>query len=209
MRVILRWSRRAVPCWCAIAAVATVVALAPALPAQTDSLKPTIGLSLAGGPALSVGAARGTARVGYLVQGSLARMLPTSPWRLRADVVYQHLGDVGEHMRYSGDWIQSERGDAASTALVFASVALMHRATPHVLPYLLGGMGGGWVDEMRMDAGLAQGAGAVRFAWQSGAGVEWLRGDRALTLEARAQSARAALGQRWYTTVPVLVGVRW
>ena len=208
MHAIPHWCYRPAPRWYA-AGVALALAFAPTLPAQTDTLKPTIALSLAAGPSIRVGPSAGAARVGYIVQGSLARMLSTSPWRVRADVIYQHVGDVGEHTRYRSDWIPGESGDAWSTALAFASVARTHRLTPHVRPYLLGGVGGGWVDEMRMDGSLALGRGAVRFAWQAGAGVEWMRGERALTLEGRVQSARAALGQRWYTTAPVLFGVRW
>lgn len=209
MHAVPRWPWAAVPRWGAAVAVGSVVALAPALRAQTDSLKPAFSVSLAAGPALAIGALPGTARVGYLAQGSLTRIWPASPWRMRGDVVYQHLGDVGEHMRYVSDRNPGERGDAASAALAFASVVLAHRVTPTVLPYVLGGVGGGWVDEMRMADGLAEGRGALRSAWQGGAGFEWARGERVLTLEARVQSARGALGQRWYTTLPVLVGVRW
>ena len=209
MRAVPRWSRRAARGWRAAAAVATAVGLAPALHAQTDSLKSAISLSLAAGPALAVGVVPGSQRSGYLAQGSLARTWPTSPWRIRGDVIYQHLGDVGEHMRYASDRNLGQRDNAASAALAFVSVALGPRVTPNVLPYVLGGVGGGWIDEMRMTDGIAEGGGAVRLAWQGGAGVEWVRGERALTLEARVQAARAALGQRWYSTVPLLVGVRW
>ena len=208
MRAVPRWSRTARG-WCAATAVATAVGLVPALHAQTDSLKSAISVSLAAGPAVAVGVVPGGQRVGYLAQGSLTRTWSTSPWRVRGDVVYQHLGDVGEHMRYAGDRTPGERGNAASAALAFASVGFAHRLTPNVLPYLLGGVGGGWIDEMRMTDGFAQGGGAARLAWQGGAGVEWVRGERALTLEARVQAARAAIGPRWYSTVPLLVGVRW
>ena len=200
-------SRLAAARWFAGGAIGAAIAITSPLRAQTDSATRTTRFSVAAGPALTVGVLRSAASLGYLAQASVVRVRPTSPWRLRGDVVYQHVGDAGQHMRKPSDRDPRARDAAASSALGLVNVALATRHSRSFTTYLLVGAGGGWTDEMRMSDRVVRGGGAMRLAWQGGAGLEWVRRGRVVSLESRLQTTRSTLAPRWYTTVPLLLGV--
>lgn len=201
-------------CVCAFkvrsAALAVAVAFLrapPPLHAQTDSAPPAIRFGLAAGPAVTFGELSSSARVGYALQGSVSLVRPRSLWRVRGDLVYQHVGSLDGDMQSYADGTYRMNGDAVASALGFVNVlATSPHATP-VAGYLLAGAGIGLPDAMVMTSGGADSRGTARLAWQAGAGLEWARGTRALNLEMRLQSVRAAATSGWYTSLPVTFGV--
>lgn len=192
----------------AVASLLLAMGLAGPAGAQPDSLVPALQLSVAAGPALDVGSGT-SARIGYTLQGAVAIVRPRSPWRLRADVVYQHAGRLDGDMHASRDFTSGMSGDAVSSAAGFANAVFAPRATRGVVPYAVGGIGLGWVDAMRGTAYTEGNRSTVGFAWQGGGGFEWGRGGRPIRLETRLQSIRSPGVARWYTTIPVTVGVRF
>lgn len=205
------------PCWThvrrrrlAVLATALIVAGAAGCPrplaAQSDSTTSALRLAVAAGPTLAAPSGGGS-RWGYVVQGSVAVVRPTSPWRLRGDVLYQHAGTTGGHMRSNGDGGYRMRGEVESSAAAFASAVLAKPRAKAVAPYLLAGLGIGWTDAMSGSDGLESSRSVAGLAGQGGVGIEWPRGRRALSLEARWQVMRSPFRGQWLTTVPVTVGV--
>lgn len=196
----------------AVLGLAAAVGLPRVVGAQADSTASAVRLSVAAGPTLATRAA-GASRLGYAIQGAVALVRPGSPWRLRGDVLYQHVGSAGADMGATGDGAYRMRGDAESSTAAFVSAVLAGRRAKGAVPYLVGGLGVGWASamsaatDMTASSGMEAGRGTARLAAQGGAGVEWSRGSRALTLEARLQSMRAPSGAGWFTTVPLTVGV--
>ena len=188
--------------------LAAAAGLARSLGAQTDSTGSALRLSITAGPTLAVRSGPGASRLGYALQGAVALVRPASPWRLRADVLYQHVGSADAEMRANGDGSYRMTGDGESSAAAFVNAVFAGRRTKRVVPYLVGGPGLGWGATMRATGGGGMHSdGGARLAAQGGAGLEWARGDRALTLEARVQTVRSASRDVWFTTVPITVGV--
>ena len=187
----------------AAACLATVAGLGNPLGAQSDSAKSALRLTVAAGPAVTVGTLRSTSRVGYTIQGSVAAIAPTSVWGLRGDIMYQYIGAFGSHMSSNGDGTYRISGEAVSSAAVFVNALAVQRRAGSVFSYAVGGVGISLPDAMSMSSGGEASRGNALMAWQAGVGVEWPFGSRALSVEARLQSLRSSYGTTWYTTLPL------
>jgi opacity protein-like surface antigen len=128
---------------------------------------------------------------------------------VRADVAYLHAETLGWDMHSSRDRSSDTNGAAISSTAGFVSAVLGTRSGRRVAPYVIGGIGLGWVNAMRGTTYTDQDRGTIGPAWQGGGGVEWTRGRRAIRLESRLQSIRSAGVTGWYTTVPLTIGVRF
>lgn len=187
----------------AAAGLLAVVGLGTPLAAQSDSSGSALRLTLAAGPAVTVGTLRSTSRVGYVLEGSVAAIAPTSMWGLRGDIMYQYVGSFGSHMRTNGDGAYRIDGEAVSSAAVFVNALAVKRRGGAVFAYAVGGVGIGLPDAMSMRSGGEVSRGNAGIAWQGGAGVEWPFGRRALSAETRLQSLRSSYSGSWYTTLPI------
>jgi len=191
----------------AAACLAAVVGLGNPLGAQSDSARSALRLTVAAGPAVTMGSLRSTSPVGYVLQGSVAAIAPTSVWGLRGDIIYQYVGSFGSHMRSNGDGTYRSSGEAVSSAAVFVNALAVKRRGGAAFPYAVGGIGISLPDAMSMNNGGEVSRGSAGMAWQGGAGVEWPFGSRALSAEARLQSLRSSYSAKWYTTLPITLRV--
>ena len=204
--------RCGIPVLFAVLGLVTAAGFPRVAGAQADSTASAFRLSVAAGPSLAARSA-GASRLGYVIQGAVALVRPESPWRLRGDVLYQHVGLIGEDMRTGLDGAYRMRGDPESSTAAFVSAVLTGRRAKVVVPYLVAGLGVGWASamsaatEMTAANGMHSGRGTARLAAQGGVGVEWSRRSRALSLEARVQTMRSVSGAGGFTTVPVTLGV--
>lgn len=184
-----------------------VVGLGNPLAAQNDSARSALRLTVAAGPAVTVGTLRSTSRVGYTIQGSVAAPAPTSMWGLRGDIMYQYVGSFGSHMSSNGDGAYRISGEAVSSAAVFVNALAVKRRGGAVFAYAVGGVGISLPDAMNMSSGGDVSRGNTGMAWQGGVGAEWPLGSRALSVEARLQSLRSSYSTSWYTTLPITLRV--
>lgn len=180
--------------------------------AQSDGTANSLGISVAAGPAFA-SRSGGAASSGYAASASVALVAPGSPWRVRGEILYQHLGMAGKDMRVGADDAYRMRGAGERSTSAFVSGVLAGRRTRAVSPYVVAGLGVGWVSAMRIESdvtwtgGMHAGGRATRLALQGGTGLEWKRGSRALSIEARLQSLPTASNLFGSTSLPVTVGV--
>ncbi|MBA4072419.1 MAG: hypothetical protein C0497_11370 [Gemmatimonas sp.] len=191
----------------AAACLAAVAGYGNPLGAQNDSSVSALRLTVAVGPAITVGTLRSTSRVGYTIQGSVAALAPTSVWGLRGDVMYQYVGSFGSHMSSNGDGAYRISGEAVSSAAVFMNALAVKRRGGAVFWYAVGGVGISLPDAMNMSSGGEVSRGNAGMAWQGGVGAEWPFGSRALSAEARLQSLQSSYSTSWYTTLPITLRV--